>query len=61
VEQSPDIRDQAELVTSLAKRVRRDATMLVQAAAKLESMAAENEDLREDIDDRSSRSTPEVE
>jgi hypothetical protein len=58
VEQSPDIRDQAEFVTRLAKRVRRDATMLVQAAAKLEGMAAENVDLREDNESDRSNEDP---
>jgi hypothetical protein len=50
VHPDPEIRTQAELVTQLAKSARRHATLVVQAAAKLEGMVAETEDLTEEID-----------
>ncbi len=46
-----EVQLQAELVTQLNKRARRAATMAVQAAAKLESMVAENADQEKDSDD----------
>lgn len=56
-----ELRTQAELVTQLAKAARRSATLVVQAAAKLEGMAAETVDLLEDNDNASSIEAREVE